>query len=1019
MFNTHKTGNIMKRIWSLVLIVSFISGFIQNSFGQYFGRNKVNYEQFDFKIYETPHFEIYHYLENKKVLEDFAQLCERWYVRHQAIFLDTLEEKNPIILYNNHADFQQTTVIQSLIGVGTGGVTEGFRNRVVMPIMKSNAETNHVLGHELVHVFQYLSFKNADSIRFQSIGQIPLWMIEGLAEYMSIGKSDVQTAMWMRDAVKNDDIPTLKDMTRKPHKYFPYRYGHAIWVYITSNWGDAVIKPLLFGTAKTGYKRAVDSILGVSADTLSMVWEQNLKDSYSHHMDKKEGPVGSKILKKSDLGKINIAPSVSPNGRYMIFLSDKSVITTDFYLVDLKKNRIINKLSKVTRSAHIDDYSYLESAGTWSPDNRKFALTSFMDGKNKLIVFNIDTLNKKKIYDFPDMEFFNNPSWSPDGNSIVVSGLKNGQSDLYLLELENTTSKRLTNDRYSDLQPAWSPDGQKIAFISDRSEGTDFNEIRFGNYRVCTYDMNTGVIDSYDFFPETDNTNPQFSPDGSKLYFVSAGNGITNLYEYHLKTEDLFQLSDFYTGISGITELSPSVSVARETGQIVYIYYENKGYSMYKAMPEDFKKKQAFFGEVNKRPTVIPPYGRSLRRVVDENLDRYPMENPKTFDIDPYNPKFSLEYIGSSGIGVGFNQTSTALAGGVSLLFSDILKRNQLITSLSINGEIYDIGGQAIYINNSSRLSWGASFSHVPYRSTRAYIAPDSIESVRVTNLIYIRQRTFEDELGLFGRYPLSKNLRFEGGITGSVYSFRIDSINNYYAGGYKVDESRTKLDAPPPFFMGRTYVAFVGDDSNFGLTSPMRGYRYRFQAGRTFGEINSWDLLADYRRYFFKKPVGFAFRLMHYGRYGGNSDELYPLFIGYPYYIRGYSSNSFYKNDSYSENSLSINQLSGSKMALVNGEIRYPLSGPKRLALIKSGFLFSDLVLFFDGGMAFNDFDDIGFQWEPKNKNEQIPVFSTGISIRINLLGAIIVEPYYAIPFQRKDVEFGTFGFFLSAGGF
>src|SRR6056297_344238 len=192
------------------------------TYSQYFGQNKVNYEQFDFKIYETPHFEIYNYQDSGKIIEDFGRQTEHWYKRHFSIFRDTVKN-NPLILYNNHPDFQQTTVISGLINVGTGGVTEGLRQRVVMPFIESNRETDHVLGHEMVHVFQYNLIKKNDSLGFESLQNIPLWMVEGLAEYMSIGTSDNKTAMWMRDAVIQDDVPSIKKMTREPNNYFPYR----------------------------------------------------------------------------------------------------------------------------------------------------------------------------------------------------------------------------------------------------------------------------------------------------------------------------------------------------------------------------------------------------------------------------------------------------------------------------------------------------------------------------------------------------------------------------------------------------------------------------------------------------------------------------------------------------------------------------------------------------------------------------------------------------------------------------
>src|SRR6185312_5497029 len=116
---------------------------------QYFGQNKMRYKKLDFKVKESPHFDFYYYMKNDSLLQKTVKESEVWYELHQQIFRDTVERKNPMIIYNNHPDFQQTTAIQGEIGVGTGGVTEGLKNRVVMPIMLINNQTRHVLGHEL------------------------------------------------------------------------------------------------------------------------------------------------------------------------------------------------------------------------------------------------------------------------------------------------------------------------------------------------------------------------------------------------------------------------------------------------------------------------------------------------------------------------------------------------------------------------------------------------------------------------------------------------------------------------------------------------------------------------------------------------------------------------------------------------------------------------------------------------------------------------------------------------------
>ncbi len=156
-------ANINTHIKTLIISVLLIS-FSAPGHAQYFGRNKVVYDRLDFRIYESPNFLIYHYLEDEQEIELFAQMCERWYQRHVSVFQDTLHTKNPIILYNNHADFQQTTVIQDIIGTGVGGFAEGLRNRVVMPLSASRRDTDHVLGHELVHVFQYYLFQTDDTL---------------------------------------------------------------------------------------------------------------------------------------------------------------------------------------------------------------------------------------------------------------------------------------------------------------------------------------------------------------------------------------------------------------------------------------------------------------------------------------------------------------------------------------------------------------------------------------------------------------------------------------------------------------------------------------------------------------------------------------------------------------------------------------------------------------------------------------------------------------------------------------
>ena len=234
---------------------------------------------------------------------------------------------------------------------------------------------------------------------------------------------------------------------------------------------------------------------------------------------------------------------------------------------------------------------------------------------------------------------------------------------------------------------------------------------------------------------------------------------------------------------------------------------------------------------------------------------------------------------------------------------------------------------------------------------------------------------------------------------------------------GYYLGEDKTKLESPDPFALYSAYIAYVSDNAFFGLTSPLRGHRYRFQVGRTEGRIRTWELLGDYRTYFFFKPLGLGFRIMHFGRYGDDAREFNPLFLGYPYYVRGYSYRSLRKNKCTDGGCLDVNQITGSKMLISGAEARLPFTGPKRLAVIKTRYFYSDLVWFLDAGLAWHDFDNIAFSLDPAG-NKHIPIFSTGLAVRINLFGVLILEPYYAIPLTRNDLSFGQLGFYLSGGG-
>jgi WD40 repeat protein len=692
-------------IIQLLLIISWNSNYAQQ-----FGKNKVNYEKFNFSVIETPHYKIHHYLEDKEELRKFAQLTERWYERHLPIFKDTLEGKIPVILYNNHADFQQSTVIQQLIGIGTGGVTEGMRQRVVMPLSASRRETNHVLGHELTHVHHFRLFKEIGSRGpgGRDMQNTPLWMIEGQSEYMSIGRQHTQTAMWMRDAVKHEDIPTITDLTQRMYDYFPYRWGHAFWAFYGGTFGDEQIMPLITGTAMMGFERAIDTLTGYSSDSLSVLWKNYLIKTYKSQLEGKQEYVGEKLFDASNAGEMNIAPAISHDGENLVFISDKNVITTDFFIADIQEKKITSQITRILRDARIDEYNYLESAGTWNPEGTQFAVTVFSEGINKILIADLDSRSVEARISLPGVPAFNNPDWSPDGNKIIVSGLSQGKSNLYVYNLETEEVKKLTDDRYAALQPVWSPDGSKIAFITDREGNTDFEQLKFGVYRLAEYDINTGNINVINILPGVDIINPKYSPDGTEIFFVSDADGYRNIYRYKKDGSEVRKLTDLQTGIIGISRLSPCFDIARESEELIYILYHNNNHELFKVAIESLEGPVFTDGDIDISASLLPPVDPDLSgELVEENIESYPLTDPGKFNDRDYDPGFTLEAIGGAGIGVGISQFGAGAAGGVSFMFSDMLRENILTTTIQAQGQIEDIGGRAVYLNQSRRLSWG------------------------------------------------------------------------------------------------------------------------------------------------------------------------------------------------------------------------------------------------------------------------------------------------------------------------
>jgi Tol biopolymer transport system component len=463
--------------------------------GGYFGRNKVQYQEFKFKVLKTAHFDVYFYPEEEAGAQMASRMAERWYTRFSTLLDHQLRGRQPLILYASGPHFRQTNVIEGELGEGTGGVTEAARRRIVLPFAGPIESTDHVIGHELVHAFQY----DITNTTVNSPGgalSLPLWFIEGMAEYLSIGPVDPHTAMWMREAARREKLPDIKDL--EDPRYFPYRYGQALWAFIGGKYGDRMIGDLLrVSTGRNGFDGAFKQLLGVDSKELSKEWHDAELAAYRPIAEATKMPASFAqpliISKQRGGGGMNVSPELSPDGSRMMFFSERDLFSIDLYLADAHTGKVIRKITDTATDPHFESLQFLTSAGAWDGSGKRFVFPGISTGMPVLTIVDADSGKQLREITLKELDEVLNPAWSPDGNLIAFSGLVGGFNDLFVYDLSANALRRLTNDAYAELDPAWSPDSRQLAFSTDRFSSA-LPRLEPGNLTLAIMDVTSGQV---------------------------------------------------------------------------------------------------------------------------------------------------------------------------------------------------------------------------------------------------------------------------------------------------------------------------------------------------------------------------------------------------------------------------------------------------------------------------------------------------------------------------------------------
>jgi Tol biopolymer transport system component len=1058
---------------------------------QYFGQNKVQYRRFDFQIIQTQHFDVYFYGTERAAALDAARMAERAYARLSRILQYQWSERKPLLLYASQSDFQQTNAVAGDLGEGTGGVTEFLKHRMVLPFTGSYADFEHVLQHEMVHAFQYDVFSRGHpggGLEALSRLNPPLWFMEGMAEYLSIGPVDPHTAMWLRDAAVEGKLPTIEQLTDDP-QIFPYRFGHSIWAYIGQRWGDETIGAILQGATTGGIDASFRRVLGESLEQLSDDWRDAVQTMYLPQIaDHQRAPHFARALltEKSAKGTLHVSPEISPDGRSVAYLSERDFFFVDLYLADAETGRVERRLVRSSIDPNFETLRFINSAGSWSPDGAEFAFAAKKGDQDNLVLLDVShdrVVARLRL----GLDAITNPSWSPDGQRLVFTGYEGGWSDLYVVDADGQNLRRLTADRYADLLPAWSPDGSTIAFATDRGPETDFAVLRFGNLRIALYDLHDDSISILPGMGRGKNVNPVWAPDGRSLAFVSDRSGIDNVFLYDLDSRQIYQLTNAYTGITGITDLSPAISWARQADRLLMTYYEHGDYDVYAidnprslkrdpyrepsadwialanasalplraegALAEGFRPAPvtdaplARLAEAPRAETVppaaqppetgggAPPQRRaapptSVYRTavgtfrpsdappvrpdsaapplsVAALLDSVNLALPDTsqFVLHPYTTRFTPDFMSRPTIGYERDNFGRGIFGGTAAQLSDILGNETLVFAGAVNGSIAEAQVLAAYLNTGHRWNYDIGFSQQPLFFYGASSCQGDCTSGSTDYVVEDQlQRLVFRDLFADTYYPFNRFQRLELGLHYTNVDVATLHLFTQVKGGVVVGQAdSTSNDASLNLL--QPSLALVYDNSLFGYTSPFFGKRYRFEVAPAFGSWRYVQLLGDYRRYdLVKFPFTIATRALAVARIGRDGD-LFPVFLGSPDLVRGYTYTSFVEGECATSAICPVfDQLIGSRVAVFNAEFRFFLIRSLALGFLPIGFPPIEGVLWYDAGLAWNSHSTIRLSRSPGQDLETVrsPVTSYGVGLRLNLFGLTVLRLDYAIPNQR-----------------
>jgi len=860
-----------RRLLPLSLLLSLAAP-AQAQFFPYYGKNKVKYDNFAWRIYKSPHFEIFYYPEFEQHLERLASYAESGYQKISSDLKHEIPFTIPLILYKTASEFQQTNLTQGFIPEQALAFTEPFRNRMVVPIDLPPDQLQGLITHELTHVFEF------DLIPRSLVQRsVPLWVDEGLAEWER-GIWDPLDLMQIRDAAVTDQVPKLSRANYQPLSgRAAYNFGHACFEFIEARYGKEGIRQFLYTLRKGILSGSVEDIYRQAFRTTPQEFDEAfdkwLKERFKPFRDKQ---------RPSDYGK-DLSPdqdqtpytqvfgvASAPSGELIAAITgNRADGEADIVLLSAADGRVIKNLTKGYTNKYEDlevNFTALKIGRSVSVDPNGDTIAYFgRTGKGRSLVL-ASVLSGDVIKRVPlKLDQASSPCLLPDGRHALFAALKEGVSDIYRLDLETGEFENLTQDAFADSDPQISPDGTLVVYarrisaheklyvfpLADPSRKT---QLTFGTFNDVT---------------------PIFSADGKKIYYSSdEDDGIFNVRGLDLETGVIAQYTDVLGG-----NMSPALLRGRTGERLAFISFFKGEYQLAsKDLQEPVKEVDQRVESV--QAAILDFQPDLLHQVVPENKRR-----KKLFE------KLYLE--GRPPINIAVS-SSGDFFGGSQVALSDVLGDQNFVATAYAIREFRNY--QLDYLNLAARFQYGVQ-------------ALDSTQFFYPTYLIpnrgFDREGAFATQRvtgGLaFGQYPLDKFRRLQ--IQAGVLNLR----ERYENPAVEAAAREAAAAAGVPFYLNNglyapVAVSLIQETTRFGGFGPLDGSTFALAAQAGFGEIKRHTFSADLRKYFRLGSTTSVLALRGRGFYsGGENPDIF--YYGGNHELRGYPYLAFAGNQGFHAN--------------------------------------------------------------------------------------------------------------------